>query len=89
MEILFVFWHWLVFAVVLLILEVMTGGGFLLWVGISALVVGFIIWIFPGLSSPWQLLLFAIGSISSSVAWWTYLQSKPMQTDQPRLNRCV
>lgn len=82
-----VFWHWLAFAALLLILEVLTGSGFLLWIGLSAGVIGFLLFLFPGL--PWaaQLLGFAVFGMLTAIAWWYYLKHFPSRTDKPTLNR--
>jgi membrane protein implicated in regulation of membrane protease activity len=80
-------WHWLILAVVLLIAEVAISGGFLLWVGLSALVVSLVVWIFPNFYWGTQLLLFSIAAVATSVIWWAYLRRHPIATDDPKLNR--
>lgn len=81
------YWHWLGFAAALLIFEVLTGSGFLLWVGISAAIVGGLVFIFPALSWAVQLLTFAILAILIAVLWRIYLKAYPIKTDRPTLNR--
>lgn len=80
-------WHWLGIALILLIAEVLVSGGFLLWIGISAAVVGILVWIFPH-EIPWgvQMLLFGMGALISSALWWAYLKRNPSKTDEPQLN---
>lgn len=80
-------WDWLALAAILLIAEMLVSGGFLLWIGISAALVGLIIWIFPHfLAWDMQMLLFSILAIISSVIWWAYLKRNPIATDEPFLN---
>ena len=81
------FWHWLVLAVVLGIIEVFAPGAFFLWLGISAALVGIIQWLIPALSWELQLLLFAILSIASVVIARRYLKVHPLETDLPNLNQ--
>lgn len=81
------YWYWFIFAGVLLILEVLTGGGFMLWIGISAAVVGVVMVIFPHLFWPYQFLIFAIVAILSCIVWRNHLRKNPIQTDKPHLNR--
>jgi inner membrane protein len=81
------FWHWLVLAVVLGIIEVFAPGAFFLWLGISAALVGIIQWLVPALSWELQLLLFAILSIASVVIARRYLKVHPLETDLPNLNQ--
>lgn len=81
-------WHWLALAVILFIAEVLVGGGFLLWIGISALIVGLLEWIFPTtLTWGLQMLLFAVFGVLNCVLWWLYLRRHPSATDEPKLNR--
>ena len=51
------FWDWLAFGSVLLILEVFGVGGYLLWTGLAAAIVGALLYLFPELPWAWQLLL--------------------------------
>jgi len=81
------FWHWLVFGVALAIIEVFAPGAFFLWLGISAAVVGSILWLIPGMSWELQVLIFAILSIASVVIARRYLIAHPLETDLPNLNQ--
>ena len=81
------FWHWLVLGVALAIIEVFAPGAFFLWLGISAAVVGSILWLIPGMSWELQVLIFAILSIASVVIARRYLKAHPLETDLPNLNR--
>jgi membrane protein implicated in regulation of membrane protease activity len=81
------FWHWLVLGVVLVIIEVFAPGAFFLWLGISAGIVGVILWLAPGLSWELQLLIFAVLSVASVVVARRYLTAHPLKTDLPNLNQ--
>jgi hypothetical protein len=81
------FWHWLVLGVVLSIIEVFAPGAFFLWLGISAAIVGSVLWLMPGISWELQLLFFAILSVASVVVARRYLVAHPLETDLPNLNR--
>ena len=81
------FWHWLVLGVALATIEVFAPGAFFLWLGISAGIVGSVLWVFPGISWELQLLFFAILSILSVVVARRYLTAHPLETDLPNLNR--
>lgn len=80
-------WHWLVMAVVLVVLEVFMPSAFFLWFGVSAGIVGLLLWMMPGMSWEVQIIIFSILSISSIVAWRMYLKKSPTETDHPTLNR--
>ena len=81
------FWHWLVLGVVLAIIEVFAPGVFFLWMGISAAIVGSVLWLMPGISWELQLLFFAILSVASVVVARRYLTAHPLETDLPNLNQ--
>lgn len=82
------YWHWLIFAVLLLIVEVVTGTTYFLWMSIAAAVVGVLLVTFlPTLGWEYQLVTFAVLSVVSVVLWRRYLKHRPTPSDQPRLNR--
>ncbi len=81
------FWHWWVAAMALIILEVFAPGAFMLWLGVAAAVVGFLLLLFPGL--PWeaQYALFAVLSVASIAAWLYYRKRHPLPDSGATLNR--
>lgn len=81
------FWQWWILAAALMILEVFTPGAFFLWMGVAAGVVGLLLLVAPATSWQIQLLLFAVLSIVSIVAWRAYLKRHPTESDRPALNR--
>ena len=81
------FWHWWILALVLIIAETLLPGTFLLWMGISALVLGLLAWLMPAMGWEMQLMLFAILSLVSIVAWRGWQRRHPDTSDQPMLNR--
>ncbi len=56
------FWHWIAFGLVLLLLELLGTAGYLLWLGLSALLVGAILSAIP-MSWSLQWLTFAVFSL--------------------------
>lgn len=81
------YWHWLVLAVVLVILEVFSPGVFFLWMGLAAGMIGLILYFIPELGWQYQLMLFALFSVVAIIAARAILQRHPIKTDQPNLNR--
>ena len=82
------FWHWLTFALVLIILEVFSPGAFFLWLGIAAACVGIVMTLRPGLSWQAQMIVFAVLSVAS-IAFWRLAKSffpRPA-SEVPNLNR--
>ncbi|MEN8169429.1 MAG: NfeD family protein [Pseudomonadota bacterium] len=80
-------WHWWILAVALLVLEAFAPGTFFMWMGISAVVVGLLVLIAPGMGWEYQVFAFAVLSVASIVAWRLYFGKHPVTTDQPTLNR--
>lgn len=68
------FWDWLALATLLLILEVFGAGGYLLWIGLVAVAVGALTYLFPELPWVWQFLLFGALAIFSALLWWRHQQ---------------
>ena len=87
MEIEFNFWHWLIVGVVVLIFELVSGSGFLLWIGLAALVVSLVVFIVPSLLWPWQLVLFALMSVVTCVLWYKHLRTRRDSQPQDTLNK--
>ena len=82
-----VFWHWWILAIVLVILEAFVSGTFLLWMGVSAGVVGAVLLIAPGMGWEYQVLLFAVFSIVSIALWLVRLKKHPTETEVSNLNK--
>lgn len=81
------FWHWWILAVALIIVEILLPSFFALWLAIAAALTGLILLLFPQLGWEWQMLLFALFSVVSIIAWRRYYQKHPIKTDEPLLNR--
>ena len=81
------YWDWLAFGTILLILEVFGMGGYLLWTGMAAAIVGLFLYLFPGLDWAWQFILFGCLSILTAVYWWQRQRASAKPSDQPGLNQ--
>ena len=81
------YWDWLALASLLLIFEVFGFGGYLLWTGLAAAMVGALLYLFPDL--PWrrQLLLVCSLSLLTAVFWWRRQRVAAKPSDQPGLNQ--
>ena len=79
-------WNWFIVGGLLLAIEVMAPGTFMLWLGLSALLVGiislFVDW-------PWQMqfVTFAVFAIASIPIWLRVGRRIEAPVDQPFLNR--
>ena len=83
-----VYWHWLVFALLLIMLEMLVlPVTYFLWMGVAAGVVGMLMLALPQLSFFLQIVIFALISVLTLVLHKRYLKANPPQTDAPALNR--
>ena len=87
MELALDFWHWWIFAVALGIIEILAPTFFALWLAIAAFVTGLALLLMPELQWQTQVLMFAVLSVISIIAWRRYYSINPIETDQPMLNR--
>lgn len=81
------FWHWLIIGALLVGLELLLPGVFLLWLGIAAFLTGALMAIIPDLD--WRIALVAFGalSVASIVVGMRFRAIRSPKTDQPTLNR--
>lgn len=80
-------WNWLILAGLLMALELMAPGIFLIWLGIAAALVGVLAFIID-MSWAWELAIFAALSLVSVFLAHRYLRAgRDTPTDRPFLNR--
>jgi inner membrane protein len=79
-------WNWIIAGGILLALELLAPGAFMLWLGLSAILVGAISLLF---SWPWQaqLAAFAVFAIGSIPLWRYFAHRVGPAIDRPFLNR--
>jgi inner membrane protein len=79
---------WWLLALVLLGLEIMLPGYFMLWIGIAAAAMGLILLVLPQLSFLAQVAVFVLLTLVSCYCYWRFiLRIADGPTDQPLLNR--
>jgi membrane protein implicated in regulation of membrane protease activity len=79
-------WAWIVAGLLLLALELVAPGGFLLWMGISGIVTGLVV-LFWAIGWPLQWLIFGVMSLVTIALWVRWTRSRPTPTDRPHLNQ--
>ena len=80
-------WHWLLAAIALITLELLSPTAFFMWLAMAAGLVGLVLAVVPELDWQTQLLLFALLSVLSLFAGRYYLKHHPIATDEPTLNK--
>ncbi|KQN76791.1 NfeD family protein [Devosia sp. Leaf64] len=79
-------WAWIIAGLVLLGLELVVPGGFLVWLGVAGIVTGIVVFIEP-IAWPWQWLMFAVLALVAILLWTRFSRSRSTDTDSPYLNR--
>ncbi len=79
-------WNWFIAAAVLLVLEVLAPGAFMLWLGLSAVLVGVISF---GVVWTWQtqVIAFALFAVALVPVWRHFARRMEVPSDSPFLNR--
>jgi membrane protein implicated in regulation of membrane protease activity len=83
-------WNWMVLGFVLLILEIIVPGVFLLWIGIAALIVGalsLMLWDAAIWTWELQVVVFLALALACAFAGKKIMSRRGDETDQPLLNR--
>ena len=82
MDFQFLYWHWIVFGVALMLAEMFLTSFFILWFGAAAVVIGGLLFVFPALSATAQVFLWTLLSCALAFAWFKYL--KPLSIDKTK-----
>lgn len=80
-------WTWLVIGALLIVLEMFSPAAYFLWMGISAIITGGFLWVFPGMHWTAQVSIFAIQSVLSIIVWRKFFFHISAESDQPLLNK--
>ena len=78
---------WGIAALLLMAAEVMAPGIFLLWLGLAAAVMFFLVWLLPDMSTLWQAVSFVVLSFVSIGIYIKFVRNRFSAPDQPLLNR--
>jgi len=81
------YWHWLLLAVVLLILEVFSPGVFAMWLGLAAGLTGLVLLLQPTLDWQTQLVLFGVAGVVFALLGHRLVNRRLTPSDEPHLNR--
>lgn len=79
-------WNWMILAAVLLVLEMLAPGIFLMWFGFAAAATGLVVFRYD-IVWQWQLIWFCGLSLAAVLLANRYLRQHPLESDQPLLNK--
>jgi inner membrane protein len=77
---------WLSVGLLLIAAETMAPGLFMIWLGLAALVIFFIVWLIPGMSLLMQVVLFVFSFVMIGI-YFQFFRGKETPSDKPFLNR--
>lgn len=81
------FWHWWVFAIILVVLEIFSPAAFFIWMGAAAGVTGAALFVMPDMSWEMQFILFSIASIAAILLGRTFFNRKEINIDDPTVTQ--
>ena len=84
-----VVYFWFGVGLLLMIAELAAPGVFLLWIGIAALSMGFVMLLVPTLGALPQSLVFAVLAVASILVYLRVVKPRERKSDQPLLNQRV
>ena len=82
MDLVLLYWHWIVFGLALMVTEIFLGSFFIFWFGAAATFVGLLLVLFPELSETIQIMIWAITSAAFALAWFKII--KPLNVDKTK-----
>lgn len=81
------FWYWLIAAVIMIVIEMLLPAAYFLWMGISAFIVGLLLFAMPNMPVLIQVIIFGILSVVTLVLYKKHKKENPTVNDEPNLNR--
>ena len=82
MDLVLLYWHWIVFGLALMVTEIFLGSFFIFWFGAAATFVGLLLVPFPELSETTLIMIWAITSTAFALAWFKII--KPLNVDKTK-----
>jgi len=80
------YWHWLVFGMILVAGEIFIPSFTILWFGLGALVVGLLMLVLE-LNFPAQILIWTVSSVACTVLWFKYFKPKMIDKTTAGMSR--
>lgn len=81
------YWYWFAAGVLLIAIEAVLPGVFMIWLGVSAIVTALVTVILPDMGIPYQILVFAGLSVATVLTGRRWMVRLNERSEQPNLNR--
>ena len=83
-----VYWHWLVFGMLLIISEIFLPNFTIVWFGLGAITVSILMLLTPDdIALAWQLFIWAVASIVMTYLWFKYIKPRMVDRTQAGIAR--
>lgn len=82
MELKILYWHWLVFGMLLIITELFIPSFTIFWFGLGAIITAGLLFFLPAVSISWQLFAWAVASCLFVLLWFKFF--KPLMADRTK-----
>jgi hypothetical protein len=76
----FLWWHWVVLGIVLMLLELAVPAFFLVWFGLGAVVVGLLLFVFPAMPFAYQVLAWTAFALAFIWLWFKVFKPHVFKT---------
>lgn len=67
-------WHWLLFGIALIVLEIFAPSFTIFWFGLAAVIVSALFWLIPTLTLPVQIVIWVVLSIIITLVWFKFVR---------------
>jgi membrane protein implicated in regulation of membrane protease activity len=76
----FLWWHWIVLGIVLMLLELAVPAFFLVWFGLGAVVVGLLLLVFPAMPLAYQVVAWTVCALLFIWLWFKVFKPQAFKT---------
>lgn len=87
MKLAFLYWHWLIFGMLLMMVELFVPSMTILWFGLGGLVVGLWLWVMPSTGITLQLFIWALASCGFVLLWFKLLKPRMVHRTTAGISR--
>lgn len=87
MKLAILYWHWLIFGMLLMMVELFVPSMTILWFGLGGLAVGIWLWVLPNTGLSLQLFIWALASCGFVLLWFKLLKPRMVHRTTAGISR--